>query len=416
MILLVSGGLVGLGVPLLVSSQTTEAVALVLGLVLMLATPARGGVLHALADTLKTPLGLAAVGLFAAWLPSVALSLSPLHSLPIWGRMIGFMLAAALIACLLARSAEARTIALKALVIGALVCGALALIGMHGGSAFYAPFRGKPFAVFDAAHFLKYYASVVACLAPAVLFAGFRLGGLWRGAALAYAPMALAIVLSLGSGAGVLGLIAALVVGGLVWLSGLPRLRVPALGLLALLVALGLGGLGYLFVHAPAPPPAELIVESRYDGPLTAPLPLWLVDAHRQQIWGFALDAALDAPWFGHGLDQSNHVPGAEVIITQFNQAFIPAHPHNWLIEVLIDSGFVGLAAILGALGLLIARWFSIARRDRLLGAAGLGLTAAFFTSALLNFSFWLSWWQTVFLVLSAILLSAASARRQRGA
>jgi O-antigen ligase len=414
-ILLVSGGLIGVGVPLLVSGPATEAVALVLGLVLMLAAPSRGGLLRALTSTLKTPLGLAAIGLLLAWLPSVALSLSPLHSLSIWGRTIGLMLAAALIACSFRRSAETRTLALKALVISALACGALALIGIHGSSAFYAPFRGKPFASFDAALFLKYYASAVACLAPAVLFAGVRLGGAWRGAALAYAPMALAIVLSLASGAGLLGLIAALVVGGLVWLSGLRGLRLPALGLLAALIALGLAGLGYLFANAPAPPPAELIVDGHYDGPLIAPLPLWLVDAHRQQIWGFSLDAALDAPWFGHGLDMSNRVPNADAIITWFNQAFVPAHPHNWLIEVLVDAGFVGLSAILGALGVLIAQWFAIARNDRLLGAAGLGLTAAFFASSLLNFSFWLTWWQTVFLVLSAILLAAAPVTRSRG-
>ena len=41
----------------------------------------------------------------------------------------------------------------------------------------------------------------------------------------------------------------------------------------------------------------------------------------------------------------------------------------------------------------------------------GLGLTAAFFVSSLLNFSIWLTWWQTVLLVLSALLLAFAPAR-----
>jgi O-antigen ligase len=243
------------------------------------------------------------------------------------------------------------------------------------------------------------------------MFAGFKLGGAWRSAAILYPPMALAIVLSLESGAGLLGLIAAAVTFALVWLSGMPRLRLPALGLLALLVVLGLAGLGYLFANAPAPPPAEAIVDGHYDGPIEVPLPTAIVDAHRQQIWGFSLDAATDRPWFGYGIDRSNHVPGAHDIIAQFNQAFVPAHPHNWIIEIIVDTGFVGLIAMLGALGVFVTRWFRIGRGDRLLAAAGLGLTAAFFASSLLNFSFWTTWWQTVLLVLSAILLSHAPSR-----
>ncbi len=124
---LVGAGMLGAGVPLLVSSQSTEAVLLVLGLVLALATPARGALLLALAESLKTPIGIAAALMFLAWVPSVGLSLAPMQSLPIWGRSIGLALAAALIACFLARSSLAREIAAKTLVVGALACGALAL-------------------------------------------------------------------------------------------------------------------------------------------------------------------------------------------------------------------------------------------------------------------------------------------------
>lgn len=405
---LVAAGMLGAGVPLLVSGQSTEAVLLVLGLVLALATPARGALLLGLAETLKSPLGLACAVMLLAWLPSVGLSLSPMQSLPIWGRSIGLMLAAALIATFLARSPLAREIASKTLVIGALACAALLLIGLVGGSPFFALFRGLPFRPFDVGLFLKYYASVAACLAPVVLFAGSRLGGVWWRASWLYPLLALAVVLVLGSGAALLGLVAATVVGSLVWLAGVPRLRWSSLGGLALLVALGLAFIGYLFAQAPSPPPAEAIVEGRYDGPLETPLPLWLVDAHRQQIWGFSLDKALERPWFGFGLDRSNYVPGADLMLVKFNQAIVPAHPHNWLIEVLLDSGFVGLAAIIGVLGVLAWRWRRIARQDRALGAAGFGLIAAFFASSLLNFSFWTTWWQTVFLVLSAILTAHA--------
>ncbi|MSO69329.1 MAG: O-antigen ligase family protein [Alphaproteobacteria bacterium] len=402
----ISAGLLGMGVPLLVSGPSTEAVVLGLAIILVLVTPARGALLINLAETLKSPIGLTLMAVLVAWIPSVALSLSPLQSLAIWGRSIGLLIAASLIACFLARNSGARDIATKALVLGALVCATLALIGLAGGSPVLALIRGLPFESFEVVHFLKYYASVAACLMPVVLVLGHKLGGAWWRAAWLYPPMALSIVLLLNSGAGVVGLVAAAATGGLAYFSGTPRLRRFSLGGLALLIGLGLVGLGSMFAHAPAPPPADLIVDGRYEGSFETPLPLWLLDAHRQQIWGFSLDATLNRPWFGYGLDRSNYIPGADLMLTEFNQTIVPAHPHNWLIEIIIDSGFIGLAALLGVVGAIIARWLQIARQDRWLGAAGLGLCGAFFTSSLLNFSFWTTWWQTVFLVLSAILMA----------
>jgi O-antigen ligase len=402
----VIGGVLGTALPALVLSEVACGVILALGLLLLLLAPGRAALLQMLALRLKSPLGLAAAGLLASWLPAVALSLEPMRSLSVWGNCLGLLIGAGLIACLLARSAAAHELCLKALIIAALVCGALALIACHGGSAFYGPFRGRAFEAFDAALYIKYYASAVACLAPAVLHAGFALKGAWRGAALCYLPMALAVILTLSSGAALLGLGSAAVVGAIALAGGLPRLNRPALALLGVLVAAGLAGLGLLFAHAPAPPPLEALAGRRYDGPLETPLPLYLVDAHRQQIWGLALGAFGNAPWFGHGLDLSNYIPGAHTIIARFNQAFVPAHPHDWIIELLVDAGCVGLAGMIGALAVLIARWLGLLAIDRPRAAAGLALGAAFFSSSLLNFSFWSAWWQAEFLLLTALLLT----------
>lgn len=402
----IAGGVLGASLPLLVSSELTAGVLVALGLGLALLSPGRASLLAAMASALKSPLALAGLALLLSWVPAFVFSIQPLRSLSPFGGMAGLLLAASLITTFLARSEGARELCLKTLVIAALACGALALIAAHGGSVVYAPFRGRPFEAFPAAQFIKYYASAVACLAPVVLLAGLRLKGAWRSAALCYPAMVLAVILSLDSGAGLLGLVAGAVVFALVAAGIVPRLRAPALGLLAVLVAVGLAGLGWLFAHAPSPPPFEAMAGGVYDGPIETPLPLSLVDAHRQQIWGFSLAQVSNAPWFGHGLDLSNFLPGAHTRIAQFNQEFVPAHPHNWLIELLVDAGFVGLAGVIGALAVLAARFLVIARADPLRAAAGLGLMAAYLSSSLLNFSVWSFWWQMEFLVLVAILLA----------
>jgi O-antigen ligase len=239
-----------------------------------------------------------------------------------------------------------------------------------------------------------------------VLFAGLRLRGAWRSAAIAYQPMALAVILSLDSGAGLLGLIAGGVAFALAMAGGLPRLRLPTRILSIALFAAALAVIGWMFAHAPPPPPIEELSGPRYDGPIETPLPLVLLDGHRQQIWGFSLKAMQSAPLFGHGLRTSNLLPGAHVKIGRYNQEFVPSHPHNWIIEILVDSGFVGFAGVLGVLVVLAWSWLTVMRVDRVRAAAGFGVMAAFLSSSLLNFSVWSAWWQTEFFVLSAILLA----------
>ena len=41
-------------------------------------------------------------------------------------------------------------------------------------------------------------------------------------------------------------------------------------------------------------------------------IPLNIVDAHRQIIWGFAFDKFKDKPFFGYGPDSSNFIEGSQ--------------------------------------------------------------------------------------------------------
>ncbi|MBR45412.1 MAG: hypothetical protein CMM31_02805, partial [Rhodospirillaceae bacterium] len=256
----------------------------------------------------------------------------------------------------------------------------------------------------------KYYGSALACLAPVVMWAGARLGGHWLYAGLLHLVAALAIILAVDSLAGLLGLVAGLAVGGIVYVCQRWQvLRGRAAGLLLILLAVLLvAAVAWTMSRLPAPPAPGRIADGVYAGPVETGLPISLVDAHRQYIWGFSFDKALEAPYFGHGIDVSNYLPGASVLVEKFNQTLIPSHPHSWLLEIFLETGAFGLAAMLAALALLLRRWLRVGGTSPITAAAGIAVFVAFWSSSMLNFSIWAAWWQGVFLVLTAILLAAA--------
>jgi len=400
--------LCGIGVPLAASSPTVFGVAVALGLLLLLAAPGRLELFSRFAEGARGPLGLAIILTFLLWLPGTADSPDLGRSLATWGRMVGMVAIAALIHYFLQRGGlEA---CLRAMIVAALVCALIALLGLYAASPIYGLFRGKGWVEVNAAQILKYYGSALACLAPAVAWAGARLGGRWLYAGLLHLAAALAIILAVDSLAGLLGLVAGSVVGAIVY--GCQRwqlLRGRAAGLfLALLAVLLAAAVAWTLTRLPAPPQPDQIVDGVYAGPVEIGLPVSLVDAHRQYIWGFSFDKALEAPYFGHGIDVSNYLPGASVLVEKFNQTLIPSHPHSWLLEIFLETGAFGLAALLAALALLLRRWLAVGVTSPSTAAAGIAVFVAFWSSSMLNFSIWAAWWQGVFLVLSAILLAAA--------
>ena len=398
----------GISAPLLASSPTVSGVALALGLLLLLATPGRFQLVTDLARGARTPLGMTIILTFVLWLPGVADSSDLGRSLAIWGRMVGMVIVAALIHYFLSRgSLDA---CLRAMVVAALACGVITLMGLYAASPIFGLFRGKGWVDVNAAQILKYYGSALAILAPVVVWASFYLGGRWLYAGFLHLAAAFVVIFAVDSLAGLLGLVAGLVVGGIVYICQrwhLVRGRAAALFLILLAVLL-VAAIAWILFKLPPSLGAGQIIDGVYHGPVEPGLPVSLIDAHRQYIWRFAFDAALEAPYFGHGIDVSNYLPGASVLIEKFNQAFIPSHPHNWLLEIFLETGAFGLAFLLAALALLLRLWLRIGAVSPGTSAAGIAVFVAFWSSSMLNFSIWAAWWQGVFLVLSAIVLAAA--------
>ena len=74
-------------------------------------------------------------------------------------------------------------------------------------------------------------------------------------------------------------------------------------------------------------------------------IPTSLIDPHRQFIWGFSLEKFKNNPLLGYGADTSNFIDDSQNIIKHEatgDMTFIPSHPHNFFIEILLELGIFG--------------------------------------------------------------------------
>jgi O-antigen ligase len=349
---------------------------------------------------LADPLVVVLAAAFLSWLASATLvTIHPGFSLWLWAATLLTLLAGVVIRAALAPAPAAWTLALRVLVAAAIAVGAFGVVALVALPEAIGWIRPRPVrTALDAEVALKGFANVMPCLAPLLVLAAFRLRGAWRALALLALALGAGIVLGTGSRAALAGYAgAALAVVAVRFVLALaPRWRVAAL-----LAALALAVAGAVIV-------VERLPKGEFAGPETLRLPASVVDGHRQVIWGFVVERGAERPLLGWGPGTSGRMPGAKRMVPHYNQQYVPAHPHNWLIQLFGETGLVGLGLALLALGLYVV---GLARRaDRHPGGGGamaaLALAGAFFVSNLANFSIWNVWWQAMFFGLTALALA----------
>ena len=83
---------------------------------------------------------------------------------------------------------------------------------------------------------------------------------------------------------------------------------------------------------------------------------------------------------------------------------FIPSHPHNFILELLLDIGFLGFLIFLF---FIIFYNFEIYKKINLKVKYLLVLFFFYFWgSSLVNFSFWLGWWQISYYFITSLIFS----------
>lgn len=391
-----TGALLGLAAPLVVFGNAV--LGLLFGLAAIAAAPGlKDRILRwRLRGLALTPAGGLGIATALWWTATCLFSLDPWGSAEVVLRITLFVLAACLIVAVLAERIDARRLAEMLFVSAFAACTGLAAIAMYADDGLlrlFAPFTRD---LTDSVTFFKSYTSVMAVATPVALWIGWRRGGWLLAAALSGLIAGAFLVWGDGSQigrAGLVGLAAALAV--VVFARALrdvaPVVRRSAA---ALLVAAGLALGGLVTALLPASP----ITQETAENP-----PLPVIDLHRQAIWGFVFDKALERPILGFGVNTINTAPGAKDEVLNLNQEYVPSHPHNWVLEVLSETGFPGLLLLLASQ---LALGFAFARRALMGRAGGYALLAAlagFWVSSLANFSIWSAWWQVTFLACLAL-------------
>jgi len=139
-------------------------------------------------------------------------------------------------------------------------------------------------------------------------------------------------------------------------------------------------------------------------------IPINLIDVHRQIIWGFTFNKFQEKPLFGYGPDSSNFIDGSQKDIgikMTGDMNFIPSHPHNFFLELLLETGLVGTIIFIIVLIYTNFRVYKINNSENFTIFL-IFFNAYFWGSSLVNFSFWLGWWQGSYYLLLGLLSSKA--------
>ena len=122
---------------------------------------------------------------------------------------------------------------------------------------------------------------------------------------------------------------------------------------------------------------------------------------------GFSIKKFIDNPILGVGPDTSNFIPeGQKEIGSKYTgkMFLISSHPHNFLIELLLEVGILGfISFVIFIIFLNIEIAKRCTRRQIYLL---LFFNSYFWGASLVNFSFWQGWWQASYYFLLSLISS----------
>ena len=404
--------LTGIAVPCFVFGRVIMALPLILAVLLLVWFPERRLYWRALLGQIRTPIGMMVLVTLALWLPSMVVSPLPLRSMEAWVRVPVFICLIFFLSAMLSERQEALALALKALIVTGAIATLFALFSLtflpellafsrrlgwsaepHPGASFLSS-SGSVFRPHD---ILKSYGALSGLMVPVLVWAGWRTGAGWRGLAVATVVGLLAVVWLTYNRSAIAGLfMMAVVFAGLMMIVYQRPVIYVASSVFILVVTLPLMLWLYETHFNPYLPEGMVVF-----------FPNWLIDYQRQMIWDRAFDFGMDAPWFGNGINAINFLPGADAPMPRNNLNIIPAHPHNWLVEVFAETGAIGAFALLTVVITLCLKLAGDFLRygDTALLAA-LMVNVGYWGSGLVNFSFWSAWWQVSFLLMTAFCLA----------
>ncbi len=132
---------------------------------------------------------------------------------------------------------------------------------------------------------------------------------------------------------------------------------------------------------------------------------------HRLFIWDFALDKVAKKPFNGYGFNSSRNIKTTKQDFIQYEDLELnplPLHPHNNLIQILLETGIVGFILYLLLATKYLVRWnlyFKKATTTNILNlrSAGYACFSTFFVISMISFNMWQSWWLCSYLWIATL-------------
>jgi O-antigen ligase len=389
--------LIGAAFPLMLFGRSFLQGGLALAFIVVLIIEAHRGTLSIRSTGhFQSLQGMMILLLAVLWLPGLINSPDVSKSFITWIRTFFFISAAVLIKNYLSQRPQAWCACGKVLIGSLFVVSMIVLFALVPLGELIISLKKMPDVSPIEPPVFKAFGSIAMCLIPIVLLYGNKLGGHWTKAGFIVSILAVIIIFFLRSYSALVG--ACVMMGISAILVGVrhPRYRIaPSIVLIAMITSMFYLSWNY---------------ESPYFNYPDVYLPEWIIDPHRQIIWRYTFEQYLAAPWFGNGINTINLIPGAHEIIPGIEYEYIPSHPHNWILEIMAETGAFGLLACLLTLDAFIRPHISgdrgFLKSGNLPSLCIIALSSAFLTASLFNFSIWSSWWLLTYFVLFAIVVS----------
>ncbi|MBA57766.1 MAG: hypothetical protein CMQ40_01195 [Gammaproteobacteria bacterium] len=404
--------LVGFSIPSLAFGRAVFATVIGLALIFLVMTPLFRVGWQTLIENMRTFFGVLIILVIFSWSISAIGSDFPGRSFEASARTGLFIAIAVFIYAALSHDNYLSTLCLKSLILTTFVASGFALLASSMWPEIYWVQRLKGWQSTPLETEFKGYSSLIVLLTPLLLIGMMRFNTLWKVSALAGITMLFSIMLLSVNRSAIAGLLSMAMIFSLTQFFR-PKYQKKAIVICTGFLIILMGFIfwlryarSYIFNH-----PHFLhsgIVDANWV------FPIWLIDFQRQTIWKFAIGIWEKAPWLGIGPNTINFLPDANTPLPgDETLRLIPAHPHNWVVEVLAETGAFGFCAVLLAIVVTGIQWIRrYADNGDLATLSLILISGGYWGSGLFNFSYWSAWWQLSFFIALAVSLALAQDRK----
>ena len=122
---------------------------------------------------------------------------------------------------------------------------------------------------------------------------------------------------------------------------------------------------------------------------------------HRSMIWSYTKEKILERPLVGHGFFSSRFIGEGYKLndISNKKISAIPLHPHNFIIQIWLELGLIGIIVFYIFIYNLVKRLKSFSEKQFYLSTFPIASVIQGFFIGQLSYGFWQSWWIAIIII-----------------